>query len=171
MNASATTGAPALRQTELLDDLDEAARQQRFDALQQGLPEIWRSIRKDDPLESVVVVPSMSIDRMAPSAGAMNQAMEERLLFLLLLLRQPRLRMVYVTSQPIDPMVVEYYLSLLPGVIPSHARSRLHLVSVGDGGRVSGSRYSRGTAAYTVPRAGRRVDIGDTVTLYEGSRR
>ena len=44
-------------------------------------------------------------------------------------------------------------------------------LSVGDGGRVSGSRYSRGTAAYTVPRAGRRVDIGDTVTLYEGGRR
>ncbi|WP_404388736.1 peptide ligase PGM1-related protein [Humibacillus xanthopallidus] len=132
MNASATTGAPDLGQAELLDDLDEAAREERFDALQQRLPEIWRSIRKDDPRESVVVVPSMSIDRMAPSAGAMNQAMEERLLFLLLLLRQPRLRMVYVTSMPISDQIVEYYLSLLPGVIPSHARSRLSLVSVGD---------------------------------------
>ena len=69
---------------------------------------------------------------MAPSAGAMNQAMEERYLFLLLLLRQPRLRMVYVTSMPISDQIVEYYLSLLPGVIPSHARSRLSLVSVGD---------------------------------------
>ena len=59
----------------------------------------------------------------------MNQALEERFLFFLLLLRQPRLRMVYVTSQPIDPRVVEYYLSLLPGVIPSHARARLSLVS------------------------------------------
>jgi membrane peptidoglycan carboxypeptidase len=44
-------------------------------------------------------------------------------------------------------------------------------LSVADGGRVSGSRYGRGTAAYTVPRAGRRVDFGDTVTLYEGARR
>jgi hypothetical protein len=44
-------------------------------------------------------------------------------------------------------------------------------LSVSDGGRVSGTRYRRGTAAYTVPRAGRRVDFGDTVTLYEGSRR
>ena len=33
----------------------------------------------------------------------MTQAIEERFLFLLLLLRQPRLRMVYVTSMPIDP--------------------------------------------------------------------
>ena len=44
-------------------------------------------------------------------------------------------------------------------------------LSVADGGRVSGTRSYRGTAAYTVPRAGRQVDVGDTVTLYEGSRR
>ncbi len=60
----------------------------------------------------------------------MNQALEERFLFLLLLLRQPRLRMVYVTVDADRPeQVVEYYLSLLPGVIPSHARARLYLVS------------------------------------------
>jgi len=40
--------------------------------------------------------------------------------------------MTYVTSMPISPTVVEYYLALLPGVIPSHARARLSLVSVGD---------------------------------------
>ena len=62
----------------------------------------------------------------------MTQAYEERFLFLLLLLRQPRLRMVYVTSMPIDPRIIEYYLALLPGVIPSHALARLTLVSVGD---------------------------------------
>ena len=64
----------------------------------------------------------------------MSQSLEERFLFFLLLLRQPRLRMVYVTSQPINPLIVDYYLSLLPGVIPSHARSRLALVSVDDSG-------------------------------------
>ena len=58
------------------------------------------------------------------------QAMEERGLFLLLLLRQPHLRMIYVTSMPISEAIVEYYLGLLPGVIPSHARSRLTLVPV-----------------------------------------
>ena len=62
----------------------------------------------------------------------MTQAYEERFLFLLLLLRQPRLRMIYVTSMPIDPRIVEYYLALLPGVIPSHALARLTLLSVGD---------------------------------------
>ena len=118
----------------VLGALDEAARAAAFDRLQAGLPGVWRGMRRDDPRESVVVVPSMTVDRVVTASGTMSQALEERFLFLLLLLRQPRLRMVYVTSQPIDPMVVEYYLSLLPGVIPSHARSRLHLVSVGDGG-------------------------------------
>ena len=96
------------------------------------LPDVWRSMRLNEPDESVVVVPSVSLDRVNAKAGAVNQAMEERYLFLLLLLRQPRLRMVYVTSGPVDPAIVEYYLALLPGVIPSHARSRLSMVSVGD---------------------------------------
>ncbi|MFQ6172935.1 peptide ligase PGM1-related protein [Oryzobacter sp. R7] len=118
-----------------LGDLDEDARNAEFDRLQVLMPEVWRGMRRDDPRESVVVVPSMTVDRVVEgTGGTMSQALEERFLFLLLLLRQPRLRMVYVTSQPIDPMVVEYYLSLLPGVIPSHARARLHLVSVGDDG-------------------------------------
>ncbi|WP_323101997.1 peptide ligase PGM1-related protein [Intrasporangium sp. YIM S08009] len=115
-----------------LADLDEADVERLFDALQARLPAVWRLWHQDDPRESVVVVPSMSIDRIGPSAGAMNQALEERLLFLLLLLRQPRLRMVFVTSMPVSEAIIEYYLSLLPGVIPSHARSRLELVAVGD---------------------------------------
>ena len=40
--------------------------------------------------------------------------------------------MIYVTSQPISEAIIEYYLGLLPGVIPSHARARLTLVPVGD---------------------------------------
>ncbi len=33
---------------------------------------------------------------------------------------------------PVQPTIVEYYLALLPGVIPSHALARLDLVAVGD---------------------------------------
>ena len=33
--------------------------------------------------------------------------------------------MIYVTSRPILPEVVDYYLELLPGVFPGHARKRL----------------------------------------------
>ncbi|MEO7270217.1 MAG: peptide ligase PGM1-related protein [Knoellia sp.] len=115
-----------------LRDLDDDERNAAFDRLQSRLPDVWRSMRLNEPDESVVVVPSVSLDRVVAKAGAMNQAMEERYLFLLLLLRQPRLRMVYVTSGPVDPAIVEYYLALLPGVIPSHARARLTMLSVGD---------------------------------------
>lgn len=120
------------RQQPTLGDMGEQERLAAFDRLQERLPEVWRSIAREDPAESVVVVPSMTLDLVVADSGALLQALEERFLFLLLLLRQPRLHMVYVTSMPIDPTIVEYYLSLLPGVIPSHARSRLELVSVGD---------------------------------------
>jgi PGM1 C-terminal domain len=106
--------------------------QAEFDQLQKKLVPLWKSIERfnQDP-QTIVVVPSMSID--AISSGAVMQAYEERFLFLLLLLRQPRARLIYVTSQTILPSIIDYYLALLPGVIPSHARQRLFLISPLDG--------------------------------------
>src|SRR5881396_3763499 len=98
--------------------------QDEFDQLQKKLVPLWKSIERfnQDP-QTIVVVPSMSID--AIGSGAVMQAYEERFLFLLLLLRQPRARLIYVTSQTILPSIIDYYLDLLPGVIPSLARPRL----------------------------------------------
>src|SRR6266481_544807 len=98
--------------------------QAEFDRLQKKLVPLWKSIEhfNQDP-QTIVVVPSMSID--AVNSGAVMQAYEERLLFLLLLLRQPRARLIYVTSQTILPSIIDYYLDLLPGVISSLARPRL----------------------------------------------
>ena len=106
--------------------------QAEFDRLQKKLVPLWKSIEhfNQDP-QTIVVVPSMSID--AVNSGAVMQAYEERFLFLLLLLRQPRARLIYVTSQTILPSIIDYYLDLLPGVIPSHARQRLFLISPMDG--------------------------------------
>src|SRR5881409_1993471 len=103
-----------------------------FDQLQKKLVPLWKSIERfsQDP-QTIVVVPSMSID--AINSGAVMQAYEERFLFLLLLLRQPRARLIYVTSRTILPSIIDYYLDLLPGVIPSHARQRLFLPSPMDG--------------------------------------
>ena len=120
-----------------LSELDEDERYRYFDALQLTMPDVWESMRLNLEDESVVVVPSISIERTTPGSGTVMQAMEERALFLLLLLRQPRLRMIYVTSQPISESIIEYYLGLLPGVIPSHARARLTLVPVGDASTTS----------------------------------
>ena len=106
--------------------------QTEFDQLQKKLVPLWKSIERfnQDP-QTIVVVPSMSID--AIDSGAVIQAYEERFLFLLLLLRQPRARLIYVTSRTILPSIIDYYLDLLPGVIPSHARQRLFLPSPMDG--------------------------------------
>jgi hypothetical protein len=103
-----------------------------FDALQQKLVPLWRSIRElNRDAQTIVVVPSLSLE--STIQGVRQQAYEERFLFLLLLLRQPRARMIYVTSQAIHPDVVDYYLDLLPGVISVHAKKRLYLVSPHDG--------------------------------------
>jgi PGM1 C-terminal domain len=120
-----------------LGQLDEDERYRAFDNLQLTMGPAWDSIQKNLEDESVVVVPSISLERTTSGSGTVMQAMEERALFLLLLLRQPRLRMIYVTSQPVSEAIIEYYLGLLPGVIPSHARSRLIMVPVGDASPVS----------------------------------
>lgn len=105
---------------------------ERFDELQRKLVPLWEAIRSmDDEEQTIVVVPSISVD-FHMSATEL-QGYEERFLFLLLLLRQPSARLVYVTSQRILPEVIEYYLDLLPGVIPSHGRRRLFLPSPLDG--------------------------------------
>lgn len=113
-------------------DLSPEQVQARFDRLQKKLVPLWKSIQSfnQDP-QTIVVVPSISLDAAA-IAGAQMQAYEERFLFLLLLLRQPHAELVYVTSQPIHPEIIDYYLDLLPGVIASHARRRLHLVAPED---------------------------------------
>jgi len=100
----------------------------QFDQLQRKLVPLWELIESFNQQEqTIVVVPSMSVD--VTVTGLEAQGYEERFLFLLLLLAQPRARMIYVTSQAIHPSVIEYYLDLLSGVIPSHAMRRLTLLS------------------------------------------
>jgi hypothetical protein len=120
----------ALRLPEL--GLSAQAAANRFARLQQKLIPLWASISDlNQDEQTIVVVPSITAE--VDITGAEMQAYEERFLFLLLLLRQPRARLIYVTSQSILTSTVDYYLGLLPGVIPSHARSRLFLVSPQDG--------------------------------------
>lgn len=110
--------------------------QARFETLQEKLVPLWHSIESlnQDP-QTIVVVPSMTLDSLkSGSSGRSSQAYEERFLFLLLLLRQPHARLIYVTSEAILPSVIDYYLNLMPGVIPSHARPRLFTVAVHDAG-------------------------------------
>ena len=106
---------------------------QRFKDLQRGLPGIWDAIEGDQPhAHTSVVVPSLSFDQEELSKISGAPFYEERLLFILIRLRHPLARVVYVTSQPVDPNIVDYYLQHLVGVPFGHARSRLHMLCVQD---------------------------------------
>jgi hypothetical protein len=114
--------------------LSEAEKAARFAELQAKLVPLWTSMEGvTQDAQTIVVVPSLTGVRVGRLRGAYLQAAEERFLFMLFLLRQPRARMIYVTSQAILPSIVDYYLALLPGVIPSHARRRLDLIAPLDG--------------------------------------
>ncbi len=103
----------------------------RFDQLQMKLIPLWKSISSmSQEQQTIIVVPSMTMDN---DLGSIEKAYEERFLFLLLLLRQPQARLIYITSMPVQRAIIDYYLGLLPGVVPSHARNRLFLLSPGDG--------------------------------------
>ena len=102
-----------------------------FDDLQQKLLAQWPAIgNPTDEDKGMVVVPSLSIE-LPPEIAPLLPAYEERFLFLLLLLAQPRARVTYVTSQPVPKCVVDYYLDLIR-TDRSDLWKRLTLISLGD---------------------------------------
>jgi hypothetical protein len=110
---------------------------QRFERLQQQLaPQFEQVFPHMQVPRTIVVVPSLSLDaeELAKISGVHHY--EERMLCLLMLLRMPRTRVVYVTSQPIAPTIIDYYLHLLPGIPTSHARQRLTMLSCHDASHV-----------------------------------
>ena len=106
----------------------------RFAALKKRLPGIWEALARDPACEHTsVIVPSLSVNQeeLAKVTGAAYY--EERLLFALIRLRNPNARVIYVTSQPVHPDIIDYYLDLLESVPLRHARERLQMMSVLDG--------------------------------------
>jgi hypothetical protein len=104
-----------------------------FRRLQARLPEQFRRIFPDPKApRTVLIVPSLSLDQEVMSRITGVAHYEERFLCLLLLLRWPRTRVIYVTSTPIADSIIDYYLHLLPDVPTRHARRRLTLLSCND---------------------------------------
>jgi hypothetical protein len=81
---------------------------------------------------TVVVIPSLTMDEEILSKVSGINHYEERMLCLLMLLRMPRTNVIYVTSQTIDPVIIDYYLHMLPGMTGYHALRRLTLLSCHD---------------------------------------
>ncbi len=114
----------------------------QFDQLQRKLIPLWKQIGRTDPggniLEdenTVVVLPSLTVDLEFDFAS--QQGYEERMLFMLFLLRQPLKRLIYLTSMPIQEEIIDYYLHLLPSVSINNARRRLTLISPQDASQSS----------------------------------
>ncbi|MGB8702252.1 MAG: peptide ligase PGM1-related protein [Thermosynechococcaceae cyanobacterium] len=105
----------------------------QFKTLQAQLGDRWQSMDSDDQADAdILVIPSFSVDQQELQKIDGFLHYEERLLFSLIRLRNPRTRLIYVTSQPLPPIVIDYYLQLLPGIPFSHARDRLLLVPIYD---------------------------------------
>ncbi|MEO6713686.1 MAG: peptide ligase PGM1-related protein [Mycobacteriales bacterium] len=107
----------------------------RFTEVQSQLADMWPSMTMrtmDSQQRTIVVVSSMSM-WVPPQLTPVFPAYEERYLFLVLsLLRAPRTEVVYVTSQPVLPRLVDYFLELMPRLTADDVRRRLTLISVGD---------------------------------------
>lgn len=81
---------------------------------------------------TVIIIPSLSMDEEILSKVSGINHYEERMLCMLMLLRMPRTNVIYVTSETIDPIIIDYYLHMLPGVTGYHALRRLTLLSCHD---------------------------------------
>lgn len=104
-----------------------------FERLKPRLARVWDSLVADSTTAcTTVVVPSLTLEAGCLSRLEGAPFYEERLLYLLIRLRNPRAHVVYVTSQPVHPMIVDYVLQLLSGVPSSHAARRLTMLSAYD---------------------------------------
>jgi hypothetical protein len=104
-----------------------------FKKLQDRFPKQFEHIFPDKLApRTVVIIPSITMDEEILSKISGINHYEERMLCMLMLLRMPRTHVIYVTSQTIDPVIVDYYLHMLPGITGYHALSRLTLLSCHD---------------------------------------
>lgn len=116
-----------------LCDLTLEQELEAFERLKPRLATVWNAVSGSAEMPATsVVVPSLTLDNeeLAKLTGASYY--EERLLFLMIRLRNPRANLVYITSQPVHSLTLDYYLNLLVGVPASHARARLTMLCAYD---------------------------------------
>jgi hypothetical protein len=85
--------------------------------------------------KSIVFIPSQSFDQRELAKLKAALQYEERQLCILFELADPNVRIVYVTSMPIDASIVDYYLKFLETtsqISVQNARSRLLILSCND---------------------------------------
>lgn len=124
--------------TEAMPAAGSREERERFERLQKHLAVLFRDVLEaPDAPRTVVVVPGLSLDQDVLEKVPAFRCYEERLLSMLMFLRQPNTKVVFVTSEPISQVIVDYYLSFLSGVPGDHARQRLVMLSAHDASPVS----------------------------------
>jgi len=106
---------------------------EEFHKLQARLPGIYNTLASSrQAAHTTIVVPSLTMDRteLAKIEGTMYY--EERQLCMLMLLRRPRTRMLFISSAKIHPIITQYYLSFLTGIPLGHAMRRLTMMDTHD---------------------------------------
>ncbi len=118
--------------------LPEAKIRRRFNAFNAHLLDLYEEVLpyRHTP-RTVIVVPSLTLDQEVLAKIPGINFYEQRLLYYLMMLQLPRTQVIFVTSESIDPSIVDYFLNLLPGVPGSHARDRLTLLACHDASSLS----------------------------------
>lgn len=106
---------------------------ERYHQLQRKLPGIYNRLASSrQEAHTTIVVPSLTLDQAELAKIEGNMYYEERLLCMLMLLRRPRTRMIFISSTKIHPIITQYYLSFLTGIPIGHAMRRLTMMDTND---------------------------------------
>jgi len=109
-----------------------------FQQLQASFVSHYTDIFCNDLAEkTVIILPSLTLDPEMLRTIRGIAHYEERLLCMLMLLQMPKTQIIYLSSVPIDAMIIDYYLHMLPGITAYHAAQRLTLLSCHDASRIS----------------------------------
>ncbi len=109
-----------------------------FDELQKYFALVYQDIFENDLAEkSIIIIPSLTLDNKILSKVVGHCHYEERMLCMLLLLKMPRTRVTFVSSIPISPTIIDYYIHMLPGITSQHAYERLKMIHCYDGSNLS----------------------------------
>lgn len=104
-----------------------------FEKNQQGIIHQYEKIFPDDyAARTIVIVPSLTLDMEILSKIQGSIHYEERLLCLLMFLRKPLTKIIYISSIPLSDVIIDYYLHLLQQITGHHARKRLTMLSCYD---------------------------------------
>lgn len=104
-----------------------------FEKIQLGMASQYEKIFPDRYApRTIVIIPSLTLDMEILSKIQGSIHYEERLLCLLLFLRWPRTKIIYLSSIPLSEVIIDYYLHLLQGITGHHARKRLTMLSCYD---------------------------------------